>query len=250
MSADAAKHRQRIEANRAYGRDDLSQIILQSLDLREGESVLDVGCGTGIHLIEFAAHVGPRGRVVGLDVDARALDDVRARAAGRQPVPELVQGPMEDLERLVDWRPFDAACCAYALYYAQDPTSVVEQVARVLSPHGRFVVAGPYTGNNSEFLALLAEAGLPARPALDPGFMDDVVGPACRRLFGEVSSQPYVNVVTYPTPESVVDYWRSTAYYVADAEEPFGRAVQRRFADGGGFANGKRGLVLLARDPS
>lgn len=249
ISADAAKHRQRIEANQAYGRDDLGQIILRSLDLREGEAVLDIGCGTGIHLLGFLERVGPGGKVVGLDVDQRALDDVRERAAGRQPVPELVQGAMEDLERLVSWRPFDAACCAYALYYAQDPVTVIEQVARVLSPRGRFAVAGPYAGNNGEFLSLLGEAGLPARPALDPGFMDRIVEPVFQRLFGEVSGVPYENLVTYPTPESVVGYWRSTAYYVADAEEAFAQAVQRHFAAQGEFTNGKRGLVLQGRDP-
>jgi predicted methyltransferase len=44
---------------------ELKEQILRMLALHEGDSVLDVGCGTGDHAREIAGLVGIRGRVVG-----------------------------------------------------------------------------------------------------------------------------------------------------------------------------------------
>jgi len=54
---------------------------LERAQVRPGEHVVDIGCGTGASSIELAERVGPSGQVLGVDVSALML----ARAAKRLP---------------------------------------------------------------------------------------------------------------------------------------------------------------------
>ena len=58
----------------------LRRTAAQALRLQKGESVIDIGTGTGLTLPYLAAGVGPTGRVVGLDRSASMLDGARDRA--------------------------------------------------------------------------------------------------------------------------------------------------------------------------
>src|SRR5205085_10645465 len=55
--------------------------LLARLDLRPGQAVLDLGCGTGDHTREVAALVAPDGRTVGVDFSASMIDEATRRQA-------------------------------------------------------------------------------------------------------------------------------------------------------------------------
>lgn len=126
LIADAGEHRAR-----ERGEEDLA--------LRDGERVLDVGCGTGNSLVRFAREVGPGGRAVGLDVSAGML-----RTAERKLVEEEV-GDRVDLKRAdarelpFDDGTFDAAFLSFALeiFDVEDIGRILEELRRVLRPEGR-----------------------------------------------------------------------------------------------------------------
>jgi SAM-dependent methyltransferase len=61
------------------------QVTLERAQLRRGERVVDIGCGTGASSIAFAERAGPSGQVRGIDVSATFQRRLPARAAERLP---------------------------------------------------------------------------------------------------------------------------------------------------------------------
>lgn len=56
----------------------INEALMQEAALQAGETVLDIGCGTGATSLAAARAVGPNGRVRGMDVSAPMLDTARA----------------------------------------------------------------------------------------------------------------------------------------------------------------------------
>ena len=57
-----------------------SLTCLKEIGIREGQTVLDVGCGSGTYTLPSATLVGETGMVYALDIDEGALDKLRIRA--------------------------------------------------------------------------------------------------------------------------------------------------------------------------
>ncbi len=107
--------------------------------LAEGQSVLDIACGTGLNLPLLRAAVGESGRVVGLDYSEGMLGEARqcVNEAGWQNV-ELVQGDAALLEGV--GAPFDAVISTWALGIVDDLPSALTRAVDLLTPGGRLAV--------------------------------------------------------------------------------------------------------------
>ena len=117
----------------------VSQLLLQAADLRPGERVLDVACGTGLIARLAAERVGTAGSVVGIDIAADMID-----------VAKSVRNP-----HTIDWRIADAAAlplpdgtvdvvlCQMGLMFMENRTGAIAEMRRVLAPSGRVVVTTP-----------------------------------------------------------------------------------------------------------
>src|SRR5262245_1342820 len=57
-----------------------NEVLVKHAAARPGESVLDVGCGTGATTAELARAVGPQGRVLGVDIGAELVGAARAQS--------------------------------------------------------------------------------------------------------------------------------------------------------------------------
>jgi len=87
-------------------------------DLRSGDHVLDAATGTGFAALAAARVVGDRGRVVGVDVSPRMLEEAEAavRAANLATTVELIAADATR-PRSYAAAPFDAVTCAAGLLY-------------------------------------------------------------------------------------------------------------------------------------
>ncbi len=123
---------------------DVAERSLARLALGPGESVLDVGCGTGVFLPGLAAIVGPTGRVVGLDHSAAFLEEARRRLADATIADrvELVEGDVHQLPFANGT--FDAVHCERVLMHVEDPSLALREMRRVVRPGGRVLVAEVY----------------------------------------------------------------------------------------------------------
>jgi SAM-dependent methyltransferase len=123
--------------------------------LAAGERVLDVACGTGVVARLAAEHVGPAGRVVGLDLNPGMLAVARSlpvagvpvgwvqATAGRLPFPD---------------GSFEVVCCQLGLQFFPDRAAALAEMARVLVPGGRLVVMVWRSIDHSPGFAVLAGA--------------------------------------------------------------------------------------------
>ncbi len=141
--------------------------ILDLVDWRGDEQVLDVGTGGGMLLAGAAKRLTRGGRAVGIDIwSAKDLSDNTAAAARRniaiEGVGDRAEVRTEDTTKLSssDGR-FDVVVsllCLHNIERKPDQAKACREIARVLKPGGR-VVIGDYVPTH-DYAKVLAEAGL------------------------------------------------------------------------------------------
>ena len=105
--------------------------LLQAASIREGEAVLDLGCGTGV----LEESVAGRGGVVGLDLTEDML-----RLAQAKRLPSVASLCLGDAERLpFSDGAFDVVLSCYVVKYCRAPL-LASEASRVLRPGGRLVL--------------------------------------------------------------------------------------------------------------
>lgn len=108
-------------------------------ELKTGDAVLDVCCGTGDLAFELADRVAPGGRVIGSDFSEPMLDLAREKAEGRGI--ESVRFEWADALSLpYDDSSFDAVTVGFAVRNFADLDLGLREMTRVLKPGGRLVV--------------------------------------------------------------------------------------------------------------
>jgi trans-aconitate methyltransferase len=137
--------------------------LLELLEAKAGERILDVGCGTG-HLTAKIATNGAQ--VTGIDQSAEMIQEARAA------YPAL-RFEVMDARQLVFPEKFDAVFSNATLHWIKEPERAVQSIARVLRPSGRFVAEFGGKGNIAALVAAVQrawpKAGLP-QPVPNPWY--------------------------------------------------------------------------------
>jgi SAM-dependent methyltransferase len=166
-----------------------------------GESVLDIGCGTGFTTLQHAARVGPGGQVLGVDISAQMLELAGRRIAGA--------GLPQARVALADAATYSFAPAAADLLFSRfgvmffgDPVAAFANLRAALKPSGRVLLMvfrpgpeNPWSTGAIGAIRHLVDLPPPAGPE-DPGQFAFADPARVRRILGgagfrEVALAPF-----------------------------------------------------------
>lgn len=124
------------------------ELLLAPARLRQGESVLDVGCGTGSLAFVAKRIVGPAGTVHGIDASQPMINRAAAKAA-RSGIHAQFEVASADALPFPDGS-FDVALSTVMLHHLPRATRVVavSEMRRILRPQGRALLVDFGGGRN------------------------------------------------------------------------------------------------------
>ena len=183
--------------------------LLDIVELRVGERVLDVATGTGVVARLAARRVAPAGLVTGLDLNAGMLEVAR-----RMPLPpgltiDWRQGSALDLP-FADGA-FDVVLCQQGLQFFPDKPKALGEMRRVVTSAGRIAVSvwtgsSPYSSALREALERYVgtEAAVSGAVARSLGDADELCGLLNSASFRDVVVHHVRMTIRLPPPEEFV----------------------------------------------
>lgn len=218
----------------------VSAPLLDAADLRSGERVLDVACGTGIIARLAAERVGPIGAVTALDLAPDMIDVARATPAPTAPAIDWRVGDATALPLPDDG--FDVVLCQMGLMFMQDRVGALAEMRRVAAPGGRVVVSTP--GAIQRPLEIMEEAIVEHISAELGGFVRAVFSlhdpDAVAALLRDAGLRDVTGTATTATlrlPAPAEFLWQYISYtpmapFVAQAPAAAQAAMERHVVDG------------------
>ena len=189
----------------------ITEQTVRQMDLRPGERILDLGCGTGwaTRLLARIVGEGPDelGQVIGLDVSDEMIRRARAQSKDFENVMYVVGAADR-----IPWEEnyFDKILSIESFYYYPDQERALAELFRVMSPNGKlFILINLYTDNHYS-LRWVNELKVPVQVRSEAEYVELLKAHA----FEEVQAMRIPDAA--PTPETYSGKWFKNAEELRD----------------------------------
>ena len=199
----------------------LSRLREVSDALSARSPILDVGCGLGEPLLPVGPTIFDDTSVVGGDLSFSQLRSIVERCGPASPV----RVARFDAARLpFRSRSVAAVLARHMLYHVPDPRAAAAEAARVLVTDGTFVATTNSSRSRPELQDTHREAvrllGGEDVPRMSRNFDAETGATKLTANFAHVQALPWSGVLDFPDLESVLSYYRSTAYFRMAFDNP------------------------------
>jgi phosphatidylethanolamine/phosphatidyl-N-methylethanolamine N-methyltransferase len=165
---------------------------IEQLALQRGDSILEVGIGTGLNLLLYPATC----RLTGIDLSQEMLDKAVERVQTLA-MPNVILKVMDATSMSFADNEFDKVVATYTISAVPDPVAVLREMRRVVKPGGILVILNHFRSERRV-----------------TGWIEDMLAPVCTRL-GWKSNLPLAPLLEQVglVPESIAhvnmfDGWR------------------------------------------
>lgn len=242
---DSKKLQTRINAHKDYSKYDINDWILKQVDLKNGETLLDIGCGTGEQILKFAK-LCPQSELCGIDVTLESINIINETCENNKisNVTTLI-GPMDNFSNLLNkGKKFDIVNSCFSLYYSNNIPKIIDDVRNILNNNGKFFVCGPVFGNNAELIDFQAKI----QPEMKPThyYMTEDILPEIIKKFRVVKKDFFINPLEFRNPEALIKYWKSYYLFNEKIEKEFINAVKNFFENNDKFITNKKVIGITA----
>lgn len=200
----------RIDIHNKYGSRDIDQWMLESIPLKKGVKVLDIGCGAGKQCFTFYNHLNGNCKITGGDVSPELLKQAHQENAKINNHIKFIE--LDFNKRFpFDDDQFDLVSCCFAIYYADNIPFTISEMHRVLKRGGRLFTTGPMPENKRLFYDIIQEATNKTIPPM-PGssrYSTEILA-AIKSTFSNVNVLIFENPLTFIEVEPFITYTRAS----------------------------------------
>jgi ubiquinone/menaquinone biosynthesis C-methylase UbiE len=110
--------------------------------IREGMTVIDLGCGPGYFTVELARMVGEKGKVIAVDLQQEMLNKMTVKIKGTD-LEKIVEAHLCEADRIGIMRKVDFVLAFWMVHEVPDQKKMFEELISILNPDGRIWIIEP-----------------------------------------------------------------------------------------------------------
>jgi ubiquinone/menaquinone biosynthesis C-methylase UbiE len=200
----------RIDIHSKFGARDIDRWMLDLIKLKQGNVILDVGCGSGKQCFSYHKYLEGKATIIGGDVSEDLL--IQARSAN-----EKYQAGMKfdflDFNKPFKYHNdfFDFVSCCFAIYYAENVPFTIGEMHRVTKPGGQLFTTGPMPQNKQLFYDIIREATdkplprMPGSSRFSSEFFNEI-----KSQYSAIELHIFENPLTFDAVEPYLAYTRAS----------------------------------------
>jgi ubiquinone/menaquinone biosynthesis C-methylase UbiE len=138
----------RISAHAKYSNFNLHEWLANKFKIKQSENILDLGCGDGNYIDLFWNSIKPYGKLHAIDINKDLINIAKKK---HESLSENITIEAIDYDELsFSNLKYNWIFSIYSIYYTQDPTSLVNNLAKHMLDNSKFVITGPSSRNALE----------------------------------------------------------------------------------------------------